>query len=89
MPYPCSSCALVQCGPLLSNPVPHPLDDVPWLVLRPDLSVERGLAGPDVCLAGLDEGRALDDLPDQVQEEVNRDDDVAARIMSVQVLCNG
>lgn len=68
---------------LLGNPEPHPLDEVPWLILRPDLSIERSLAGPDVGLAGLDERRTLDDLPANVEQEVDGDDDVAKKRMSV------
>lgn len=54
----------------LSDPKPHPLHKVPRLPLRPDLSIDRRLAGPDIRFGGLDEGRALVDLPENVEDDV-------------------
>lgn len=72
-----------QCASsCLCDPEPHSLEEVPRLSLWPDLGVERGLASPDVGLAGLDERRALHELPSKVEEEVDRDDDVSAISLS-------
>jgi hypothetical protein len=48
-------------------------------LLRPDLSIKRRLAGPEIRLRRLDELGLLVKLPEQEEAEVDRDDDVAAR----------
>ena len=48
-------------------------------MLRPDLSVESGLASPEVGFRRLDELGLLVKLPEQEEPEVDRDDDVSAK----------
>lgn len=60
----------------LRNPEPYPLEDVSGVLFRPDLRIECSLAGPDVGLVSLDQGRTLEELPEEVQHEVDWDADV-------------
>lgn len=46
----------------LAQPEPEPLQSIPGYLLRPDLSIERSLASPDVRFRWLDEFGTLDDL---------------------------
>jgi hypothetical protein len=61
------------------NPKPDLLEEVSRILLRPDLSIKRRLAGPEIRLRRLDELGLLVKLPEQEEAEVDRDDDVAAR----------
>lgn len=47
-------------------------------MLRPDLSVESGLAGPEVGFRRLDELGLLVEFPEDEEAEVDRDDNVSA-----------
>lgn len=58
------------------NPEPNPLEPILRHNLRPLLSVERGLAGPNVSLGGFDELGALEELPENEEADVDGDDDV-------------
>jgi hypothetical protein len=66
----------------LCNPEPNPLNHVPWLDLRPDLRIECSLARPDVSLGCLDEVRAFEDPPEQIEGEVDWDGDVTKTFVS-------
>lgn len=60
----------------LAQPEPELLNDVLRDLFRPDLSIERSLATPDVSLRWLDHLRTLEDLPEYEQEEVDQNADV-------------
>ncbi len=62
----------------LRKPEPELLDEVPWDLLGPVCisCVKSRLSGVNVCLGGIDPMRALVDLPEAVQEEVDGDSDV-------------
>ena len=62
----------------LSNPEPDPLEDIPRLPLRPEQvrSIHGSFAGVDIGLHGPDEFRSLEDLPEGVEDEVDRDADI-------------
>ena len=61
----------------LCYPEPHFLKPVPWLVLRPDLSIDGCLSRPNVGFRRLDEFGPLQDLPEYVEGSVDRDTHVA------------
>lgn len=61
----------------LCNPVPDLLDEVLGHLLGPNLGVEGGLAGPDVCVLGLDECGTLEDLPEGIEGKVDGDADIS------------
>ena len=61
------------------NPKPDPLKEIPRHLLRPDLSVKRGLASPEIGLGSLDELGLLVQFPEEEEAEVDWDDDVSAK----------
>jgi len=63
--------------PNLRNPVPDLLERILRDLLGPDLGIQRRLATPNIRLTSLDEARPLDDLPDNIQDEENRDTDIS------------
>jgi hypothetical protein len=43
------------------------------------LSIQRSLAGGDICIPRVDEGRSLQDLPEGIQHEENGNADVRSQ----------
>lgn len=62
----------VNRKPHLCNPEPHPLGEVPWMSLWPVLAINCCLTRPDISLSRLDKGWTLEDLPEQVKDDENR-----------------
>lgn len=68
----------------LCNPEPYFFENVSWLSIRPDLGVERGLAGVNIGFGRIDHLSPFEDFPENQQGEINRDanvgrDEVVAR----------
>lgn len=63
---------------VLCDPEPDLLEDVSGNQLRPVavLGIEGCLSGGDVCVDGLDPGRTLEDLPEEVEAEEDGDTEV-------------
>jgi len=61
---------------LLGKPEPELLENVPWNLLGPNLSVNGSLTGVEVDLAGLVGLGALDDLPSEEEDEEDGDTNV-------------
>lgn len=66
----------------LCDPEPNLLPHIPRVQLRPNLCVERRLARPDICLARLDKARALEDLPKEIQTQIDGNTDVSGHEIS-------
>lgn len=60
----------------LSDPKPDLLEHVPRLKLWPNLGIDRSFARVNICFVGLDKWRALEDLPEKVEDEVDGYNDV-------------
>lgn len=56
------------------NPEPDPLEEIPWDLLwpLPIFGIERRLPARNISILCLDEGRALPNLPEGIEAEVDR-----------------
>src|SRR2546429_9970746 len=55
----------------LCEPIPESLKHILRSLIGPFFSVERGLAGSDVCVSGADPPCVLNDLPEDEESEVD------------------
>lgn len=70
----------------LCNPEPYPLQEVPWESLRPVLVIDGSLASPDIGSLGIHHLTALKDLPEQIQDNKDRDTNIRRdEVCSVEV----
>jgi len=66
---------------LSCNPEPNPLDNVSWLWVGPlsILSIQGRLSGCNIGVFWLDYWRPLENLPEAIEEEEDRDADVGGQ----------
>ena len=62
----------------LAQPEPELLKDVSGDLLRPNFSVKSSLAGPNISLSRVDKLRALEDLPESVQDDEDGNADIGS-----------
>ena len=62
------------------NPEPDPLENIPWVLLRPlrVCCIQCGLPGLDIGFGGADPFCALENLPEDIQSEIDWDTNVCS-----------
>jgi len=81
---------MTQDKTTLRDPKPDPFKPVPWEALRPNDSVQRRFAGIDIGFGRVPPLGPLEELPENVEAEVNGHSDVVGdERVRVPAACNG